>query len=290
MATVLTYDLLIERVHRWSISRNDIRLAMMIGSRARTERPADPYSDLDLIMVTTRPDVYISTVDWLSDLGTHHITFLEGTAVGSLVERRVLFDGGLDMDFVPIPLQTVRAGWPPEIAGVLARGYKVLVDKDNLTAQFPVLAAAPSTNRVPTQDEFHQLVSDFLYHAVWTAKKLCRGELWTAKMGCDGYLKRQLLQMIEWRQRVSKGTDFDTWHEGRFLDQWVAPDVLEELQFTFARYNRDEVWAALSATVDLFRRLGVEAAERLDYQYPAAGDAYVSQLLVKYRTQCAADG
>jgi hypothetical protein len=32
------------------------------------------------------------------------LTFLEGAGVGESTERRVLFDGGLDVDFVPVSL------------------------------------------------------------------------------------------------------------------------------------------------------------------------------------------
>jgi len=41
----------------------------------------------------------------------------------------------------------------------------------------------------PAQDEFLDLINDFWYHTVWTAKKLRRGELWTAQGCSDSYMK-----------------------------------------------------------------------------------------------------
>jgi hypothetical protein len=35
----------------------------------------------------------------------------------------------------------------------------------------------------PAQSEFLDLVNDLWYHAVWTAKELRRGEMWTANHG-----------------------------------------------------------------------------------------------------------
>ena len=67
------------------------------------------------------------------------------------------------------------------------RGFRWVVDKDGLSRLLDGIPAPPST-------EFHAedleaVVRDFWYHAIWTAKKLRRGEVWVAKACCDGYLK-----------------------------------------------------------------------------------------------------
>lgn len=48
-----------------------------------------------------------------------------------------------------------------------------------------------------SMDEFYNMVNDFLYHIIWASKKIQRGELWTAKMCIDAYLKRYLLRVME---------------------------------------------------------------------------------------------
>jgi aminoglycoside 6-adenylyltransferase len=42
-----TYEHLTERFVKWAETQPDIHAAMVIGSRARTEWPADEWSDLD---------------------------------------------------------------------------------------------------------------------------------------------------------------------------------------------------------------------------------------------------
>lgn len=285
----LTYDELLGRMHEWATRQEDIRLLIVIGSRARSDTPADAFSVLDLVIVTTEPARYISGSEWLYELGTYDLTFLEGTAVGGLVERRVLFESGLDVDFIPVPPAVLGRELPAEVRSVFQRGYRVVLDKDGLEETLrAVLAkrtgedAAPFT--LPSEQDFSQVVNDFLYHAVWTAKKLCRGELWTAKMCCDGYMKDRLLQMIVWHRRVTATEPVDTWHSGRFLDSWGDPRVLRDLAGTFARYEVASVWQALHATVELFRRLGQEVAGRLGYTYPHAGDTHVTDLLQQYQS------
>src|SRR5262245_36751765 len=93
------YEQLIDGFVAWAQTQPDIRAAIVLGSRARTDRPADEWSDLDLLVVTSDPGRLLAQADWLEQLGTPRLTFLESTAVGGMTERRVLFEGGLDVDF-----------------------------------------------------------------------------------------------------------------------------------------------------------------------------------------------
>jgi aminoglycoside 6-adenylyltransferase len=286
MAVNLTYDTLIELIEEWAMTRNDIRLGVVIGSLARSDRPADVWSDLDVLLFTTDPALYLSESGWLAALGNYHLTFLEPTAVGEFFERRVLFDGGLDVDFIPLPAYVIQGEVPQEMSEVLRRGYRVLFDKDGLSSKLESASVRTTegnnvTSQLPSLDSFEHLVNDFLYHAVWSAKKLCRGELWTAKMCCDGYMKRQLLQAIEWYQRATKG---EIWHEGRFLDSRVDPSVLEELRGAFAIYELNSVWEALHSTIDLFGRVCRDLGKQLGYSYPSTGHEYVLGLLREYQS------
>lgn len=282
----MLYADLTQKITQWAGDRKDIRLAVVIGSRARVEKPADMWSDLDLLLFTTNPEIYLLDASWLQELGVYHVTFLEPTAVGEFVERRVLFDAGIDVDFVPFPMNVLEGNLLPELSGVLQRGFRVLVDKDAWSSNLASLVhnEQPDTRiyQLPKEEAFLQLVNDFLYHAVWTAKKLCRGELWTAKMCCDGYMKRQLLQMAEWNhQAIQDGVD--TWHEGRFFDSWADPTMLTELRKSFAVYDVDSVWKAVMGTVDIFERLSQAFAGCLAYEYPSDTHEYVVELLRRYR-------
>lgn len=277
----LTYEVVLDRFLTWAHSQQDIRAVVVVGSRARTDHPADDHSDLDLVVVTTDSNRYLSQTDWLKPLGTSWLTFLEKQAVGEGLERRVLFEGALDVDFIPLPNEAVRRmaleGWPPEIAAVLRRGFKLVLDKDDLSR---LIGGVPSTTASsappPTQDEFLALCHDFLYHAVWAAKKLRRGELWVAKSCADGYMKQKLLRMIEWHARSKRGWDHNTWHGGRYLEEWADPRALDGLRGAFAHYDEADVQRALLATMDLFRWVTRETAMRLGCAYPEDADERVT--------------
>jgi aminoglycoside 6-adenylyltransferase len=285
--TPLTYEDVLDRFLSWAHLQPDVRAVVIVGSRARMDHPADAFSDLDLVVVTTDPNRYLWETDWLKPLGTLWLTFLENQAVGEGLERRVLFEGALDVDFIPLPNEAVRRmaleGWTPEVAAVLRRGFRFALDKDNLSQLIGgVPSTKPSSASAPTQDKFLALCHDFLYHAVWAAKKLRRGELWIAKSCADGYMKQQLLRMIEWHSRSERGWNHDTWHGGRYLEEWADPDALDGLRETFAHYDEADVQRALLATMDLFCRVGRETAARLGCAYPEDADERVTVWVVAF--------
>jgi aminoglycoside 6-adenylyltransferase len=283
----LTYEDVLDRFLAWARHRPDVRAVMVVGSRARsTDHPADAFSDLDLVVVSTDPDRYLSETDWLEPLGPPWLTFLERQAVGEGLERRVLFEGALDVDFIPLPNEAVRRmaleGWPPEVAAVLRRGFRVVLDKDDLLSLLVggVPATTPSSAPPPTQEEFLALCHDFLYHAVWAAKKLRRGELWIAKSCVDCYMKQLLLGMLEWHAHSERGWGYDTWHGGRFFEEWADPGELGGLREAFAYYDEADVRRALLVTMDLFRRIGRQTAARLGCAYPEEADQCVTAWVV----------
>ena len=269
------YELLIHRFVQWAQTEDNNRAAVVIGSRARTDHPADEWSDLDVIILANDPEPYWATTDWLHHIGIPWLTFIEPLPDGSGFERRVLFEGGLDVDFVPDPVVPFRRMLAEDHLGGLAdlihRGVRFLVDKEGFAERLEQIPTVLSPYQPPNESEFLNLVHDFWYHTVWTAKKLRRGELWTAKSCCDSYLKQLLRRMLEWHTRAHRGASVDTWMSGRFLEEWADPRAVAALPAIFAHYDEADVWRALLATMVLFHWLVLETAEALGYTYPAFG-------------------
>ena len=284
--TAQAYERLLDKFVRWAGAEEDVRAAAVIGSRARTgDHPADEFSDLDIVIVVADPQRYMAAAGWVEAIGVPWLAFVESPDGGQTMERRVLFEGGMDVDFAFMPLDPVRdmlkTGISPDMADMIRRGARVVVDKDGLAAQLQAAAVEPQALQRPSPAEYLQVVNDFWYHTVWTAKHLRRGELWWAKGCCDGYLKARLLRMLEWHARATQGSSYDTWMRGRFLEEWADPRAVMELRQAFARYDADEIWRALTATMNLFRWLSVETAGQWGYAYPTFGAERATELVGK---------
>ena len=266
----------------WARTRPDIQAAVVVGSRARLDRPADEWSDLDLILFTINPSAFVVQTGWLNELGEVWVTVLNHT--GHDPEWLVMFADGLKVDFV-LAAVPEGAGSTADLSqwlavspyqGVLQRGVRTLFDRNDPQTKLILLL---SERRIPTQpkpDEFLAVVNHVLLYAARTARFLRRGELWRAKQQCDCDLKQRLLTMLEWHARATKGLEHDTWYDGRFLEEWADPRALATLPETFATYDKEDLWRALFVTLDLFRWLAAETAEQLGYAYPTLADNRVT--------------
>lgn len=269
---------LLQRFLDWARSQPDIRAVALVGSAVRVDRPADEWSDYDLIVVASDPGIYLTSTEWLAQIGSSWCSILETAPTGQPVERRVLFEGGFDIDFIILSIDDARQGFEnmPMIAEISQRGRKVLWDKDGILPEIPASPGTAPAAQQPTGELFLEVVNDFWFHVAWTAKKLRRGELWSAKKCCDTYLKDLLLQMIEWEAQAANGWKLDTWFNGRFLEHWALPQTMEELHQVFAGYKTEDVWRALEATTKMFRRIAQETAVHLGCVHPVELDQQVS--------------
>ena len=66
------------------------------------------------------------------------------------------------------------------------------------------------------------------------------------------------------------------------MEEWADPRAVDSLSVIFAHYDQDDVWRALTATMELFRWLAVETAELLGITYPFFGDDRATELVQKF--------
>jgi aminoglycoside 6-adenylyltransferase len=286
----------LERFTAWARARADVRGALVVGSRARTVEPADALSDVDLLLVTTRPRFYASTTAWIRELDEPVLTCSFSTVVGARAVRSADFDGRdgpLHVDFALVG--ALEARWAGLLLRLLARrpgairfvpwtlrseihswfealrkgSPRVLVDKGGAASRMVGIVPPPADRTAPTAAGFAEIVHSFFSLSLWKSKLLLRGEGWMAAQVCDRQIKDRLLRMLEWH---ASADGRDVWYTGRFVERWADPAAAAALREVFGRYDEDDAWRALFASVDLFVRLGHETAERFGHAWPAAAE------------------
>ena len=286
---MLGFDDLIERITAWATAQPDVRAALILGSRARTDHPADEWSDLDVLVFAHQPDQFIQSAEWAKAIAPAWLSFPERTGDGQSWERRTLYAGGLDVDvtFNPVEwFETIQLEIPPIIADIIRRGVRILVDKDGRLARILSLPLPQvSLFEKPDEQAFINATSDFWYHTLWSAKHLRRGELWWAKSCVDTHLKELLQQMLEWHAQAHNGDGYDTWLRGRFLEEWADPRAVEQLKEIFAHFEAIDIARALNATMNLYRWVEDETAVKWGYSVPLEGEkqaANATYLLINF--------
>jgi aminoglycoside 6-adenylyltransferase len=270
----------VERLQGWAERESNIRVALLVGSQARAETPADRYSDIDLALFVRDPDLLLREEAWISQLGPFWTSHIEPTAVGGAQERRVLFRDGQDVDFAVFPAKSL-AGLVRDEHGAetLRRGFRALVNKESV--EFSV-AGAERAPTPPDSTEFAHLVNDVWFHLIWAAKKLRRGELLVACDATNGYLRALLVRMVRWHALV-RGHRQDLWHGSRFFEIWADRRVVEGFAEVQTRYERTSVAASLRAIRTMFCWLADEVGDALGYASPVRDrpglSAYLDSIL-----------
>lgn len=254
-----------EKIKKYATQDEYIKAVIAIGSSTREEVKADEYSDLDLIIVSEDPDKWYSG-EYPDLLGNMNISFIEPT-LGGGKERRCIYDEDRDVDMIIFTqfqfeeaLKTGVASW------VMNRGYDVLYDSIAIEKEIEIYVKKGHSHPNITAEEFENMLNDFYFHNIWASKKLLRGELWSAKMCVDAYLKNYLLRAIELYCYEIQGKD--VWHDGRFIDQWAGAYIIDKLNHCFAQYEKTDILNALKATNSLFEELTRKLAAKRGYTYP----------------------
>ncbi len=300
------------RVLAWGKVRKDVRGILILGSRARTDHPADEWSDIDFAIAVKDPERYMRDRRWVAEIGQVAACYRDPNPGG--VTLHTLFASGVYADFGFIPVGDVRQAvtfmpWVRRLAPVLDRlpgsiasgleeqlreggaylqtGVRTILDKDGVTERF--LALLPPSSGVtapPSAHDFAEAVGAFWFNAARIAKHLRRGELWSATSnGWGDEMHPLLLRMIEWHAKVRHGFDYQTWRDGHFLEEWADPPIVARLKGTYPSHDDDAAWKALFATMDLFRDLARDAADRLNFDYPAGADDVVTEQVARLNAE-----
>ncbi|MGD0167782.1 MAG: aminoglycoside 6-adenylyltransferase [Gaiellaceae bacterium] len=273
------FEELLARLRVWGEMEDDVRGIILFGSRARASRPADRWSDVDLLVSCRDPGALLGSTEWLEALGEVRISFLETNPVDREQERRVLFASGLDVDFnfvqarrlrllrfalgparmlvPPAQRRDARAG-AQALATIMRPGSRILLDKDGVLERVTELSLRQPLPP-PRERPLDEIASDFWYHAVWTAKKLRRGELWMAKGCCDAYLKDRIAEVLSLGRERPDGLSTP-----RFIDQALDDATAKLLRESHGRYDRADLARALTVTLDLFSQVARQTCARLN--------------------------
>jgi aminoglycoside 6-adenylyltransferase len=142
----------------------------------------------------------------------------------------------------------------------LDRPIRVLLDKDGMADAFRAVPLGAAQQ--PTEDEILECINWFYAALIMWSKQVARGDLWAAKLR-DRDSKEMLLRMLEWDHRARKGWEYDTWHLGVRMREWVDPDLLPAIASTWCGANPQESAHAIRASLALFDTLSRRTAQAL---------------------------
>jgi len=280
----------VERVIiHWAESKIEIRAVLLTSTRAIPHARRDVLSDYDVILIVESIQPFVDDRTWINDFGDVLVVYWDPVYPDSvfgveMIANVTQYVSGLKIDFTlqPVSLfkQIVAA---PALPTELDAGYRVLLDKDRLTASMLPPTGKAYIPKPPTLTTYLTLINDFFSDAPYVAKCLWRDELLPAKWCLDYDMKHVYLrQFLEWRAQMDHHWSVPIGSLGKGLKRYLPSDIWSELEQTYAGARLEDNWEALMKTIALFRRVAVEVGAHLGYVYPYDLDqrvvAYVEQI------------
>lgn len=261
----------LERILDWAENNENVRMIIQTGSHIRNDHTSDELSDYDIELFVDNIDDFSKSDSWINEIKEAWIILPLVNNVGDPT-RLVIYEGGEKVDFTLNKIQDFdKLIVDQGNSDLFNRGYKVLLDKNNLSSKLKDAPFKNLASNKPTQIEFNALVEEFFFEIYHVAKYLKREDLWPVKFR-DWTTKELMLRMIEWYEKSEKGWDFDTWYFGQKMKKWIDPDVYSQISGIFAHFDKQDGLEAMNNTINLFREVAKKTAKNLNYTYPQVVD------------------
>ena len=167
----------------WAQQNALVRAMIMTSNRGGADGAIDALTDYDVILYVTDIAPFTGSEAWLWDFGNVLLrTTLEKQMDSGMAEyyRGVFYDDGTKVDFTVGPTAVLPfISAQPKLPAELDLGYRVLLDKDGLTAGLQPPMRAAYIPAKPSAGEFRQLIEDFWWDATYVANAMI-----TTRPGC----------------------------------------------------------------------------------------------------------
>ena len=133
-----------------------------------------------------------------------------------------------------------------------------------------IIPGAENTGILPGQTEFVNHIHQGLLLVIKSSRYLKRNDLWRANAVFNNDLRVNLLVLLEW-EALTTNPDKDIWYDGRFIDQWGNPEVVSMFPHIFSGYQENNQRSGLEQFLQVYYRLALKIAEKLDLHFPDKG-------------------
>jgi len=275
---------------RWGEGQPLVRSMILTSTRAISDGVADIFSDYDIILALSDVRSFFEDRGWLEAFGHVLVMYRDPLTEedGLLTSCNVVqFEDGLKIDFSLWPVEMLRRiTAQPVLPDEFDAGYRVLLDKDQLTAGLRPPTYQAYIPKPPTETEYRESIEDFLLVAIYVAKYFWRDDMMAAKFVMENFMQHEhLLPMLEWHLELAHDWSVKPGLYGRRLKKWLRPDLWADLESTYTGASLPDNWLALYNTIALMRKTAREVGTRLSYPYPEDMDRRTMAYLKKIENQ-----
>jgi len=256
-----------------------IRAVAMNGSRTNPNAPVDPFQDYDIVYLVSEMNSFLQDPRWVDVFGERIIMqtpenmSLFPPTLGDRFTYLMLFTDGNRIDLMLIPVAEKDIYCQEDKLTV------VLLDKDHSLPEVLPPTDEDYWVQRPSAEFFADCCNEFWWVSTYVAKGLWRKEILYAQDHLQKIMGPMLLKMLEWQVGIQTDFSVSTGKNGKYLQKYMTEESWNELLSTYADGSYEDVWRALSAMTQLFRKNALFVAAHFGYEYPHQDDQRVSAYL-----------
>ena len=266
------------KITNWAKSQSTIRAVIEVGSQVREDHPADEWSDIDLVLLITKPVQHNETSEWLREISfiigdiwsiaQESNSKTEWFSLGSLISGRYKVDivcSVIPENAILFPdLETIILKLP--YSYVFYPSCTILYDLQGIPRNIRI-ASGKYVPKIPDEAE---LVNNFRFlwmDLVHLAQLFRRGEHWRAASLQSHCMEKFLLKLIEWHSLIFQNEE-KIWPRGQFLEEWADPRIVLELKDLSFVFNEYTFWESIFKLYDLHRWVALEICTKIGFSFP----------------------
>lgn len=276
-----TQEEVLRQFDEWARGNDAVRAAILTSTRANPERETDFLSDYDIQLYVADLGPFRADDRWLAAFGPIMVRWPfrpRSTFDEEWITRCVIFKDGVRIDFQITDLSAIASERYDD-------DYRVLIDRDGLTAGLKPPTLSGHLVRMPSREEYDTLVHEFWWNAHYVPKYLWRDELpFAASMLGQAVRDEYLYTVINWFIGLRHNWSVNTGVRGCKFKRYLDDKTWSEYESTFARAGVEENWEAFFNAVAVFRRLATAVGEGLGYEYPSQVDREMTEYYSRIRS------
>lgn len=252
-----------------------VRAVIMNGSRANPNAPEDIFQDYDIVYVVAEIASFKAEPTWIDRFGERMIMQLPEDMVDpppsgdDSYAYLIQFADGNRIDLSLYPVAKI---------GEMERDSQsiLLLDKDGVIEPFPPPNDSDYLPTPPSEKSFADCCNEFWWVNTYVAKGLWREEITYAKAMQDQVVRPMLMKMLNWHIGIKTDYSVSPGKYGKYLQQYLEPELWGQLMATYANADYDHTWDSLTQMGQLFRLVSRNVANHFGFEYPQADDQNVS--------------
>lgn len=261
-----------------------IRTVIMNGSRANPNAKKDMFQDYDIVYIVRDIDSFTSDHTWVDMFGERIMMQMPEDKVlppadntGHFIYLMQFLDGNR-IDLTLIPEEKKNLLLKPDSLSVL------LLDKDGIIGSLPPSSDRDYHIKKPNQKEFSDVCNEFWWICMNISKGICREELTYAMVMYEQVNRNVLIRMIEWYIGGKTNFTLSAGKFGKHMADYLEKDEWEAFVSTYTDANYENIWESLFIMCDLFRKIAIGVAEKLNFEYPYEDDKRVTEYLKRLKS------